>query len=43
LENAPLLKEAGADLFVIGTQLYNAENIEEKIGQFLNRLQWSQP
>ena len=43
LENVPLLKEAGADLFVIGTHLYNADNIEEKIGQLLNRLQWSQP
>jgi len=42
LENVSPLKEAGADLFVIGTHLFNAENIEEKIGQFLNRLQWSQ-
>jgi ribulose-phosphate 3-epimerase len=43
LENVSLLKEAGADLFVIGTHLFNADNTEEKIGQFLNRLQWSQP
>jgi ribulose-phosphate 3-epimerase len=43
LENVSLLKGAGADLFVIGTHLFNADNIEEKIGQFLNRLQWSQP
>jgi ribulose-phosphate 3-epimerase len=43
LENVSLLKEAGADLFVIGTHLFNADNIEEKIGQLLNRLQWSQP
>ena len=42
LENVSLLKEAGADLFVIGTHLFNADNIEEKISQFLNRLQWSQ-
>jgi len=41
-ENVSLLKEAGADLFVIGTHLFNAENIEEKIGQLLKRLQWSQ-
>jgi ribulose-phosphate 3-epimerase len=38
LDNVSLLKEAGAELFVIGTHLYNADNIEEKIGQFLNRL-----
>jgi ribulose-phosphate 3-epimerase len=38
LENVSLLKDAGADLFVIGTHLFNADNIEEKIGQFLNRL-----
>jgi ribulose-phosphate 3-epimerase len=37
-ENIALLKAAGADLFVIGTHLFNAENIEEKIGRFLNRL-----
>jgi ribulose-phosphate 3-epimerase len=42
LENVSQLKAAGADLFVIGTHLFNADNIEEKIGQFLNRLQWSQ-
>jgi len=38
LENISSLKEAGADLFVIGTHLFNAENIEEKIGQLLKRL-----
>jgi ribulose-phosphate 3-epimerase len=38
LDNVSLLKEAGADLFVIGTHLFNADKIEEKIGQFLNRL-----
>jgi ribulose-phosphate 3-epimerase len=38
LENVSLLKEAGADLFVIGTHLFNADNIDEKIAQFLNRL-----
>ena len=27
--NAVLLKEAGADLFVVGTSLFNAEDIEE--------------
>jgi ribulose-phosphate 3-epimerase len=42
LENVSSLKEAGADLFVIGTHLFNADNIEEKISQLLNRLQWSQ-
>lgn len=38
LENVSLLKDAGADLFVIGTHLFNADDIEEKIGQFSNRL-----
>jgi ribulose-phosphate 3-epimerase len=38
LENVSLLKGAGADLFVIGTHLFNADDIEEKIGQFSNRL-----
>ncbi len=42
LENVSSLQAAGADLFVIGTHLFNAENIEEKVGQLLNRLQWSQ-
>jgi ribulose-phosphate 3-epimerase len=42
LDNVSPLKEAGADLFVIGTHLFNAGNIEEKVGQLLNRLQWSQ-
>jgi ribulose-phosphate 3-epimerase len=38
VENVSALKDAGADLFVVGTHLFNADNIEEKIGQFLNRL-----
>jgi ribulose-phosphate 3-epimerase len=38
LENISLLKEAGADLFVIGTHLFQAESIEEKVSQLLNRL-----
>ncbi|HSQ36118.1 MAG TPA: ribulose-phosphate 3-epimerase [Candidatus Binatia bacterium] len=42
LDNVSSLQTAGADLFVIGTHLFNAENIEEKIGQLSNRLQWSQ-
>jgi len=42
LDNISLLRDAGADLFVIGTHLFNADNIEEKISQLLNRLQWSQ-
>ncbi|MCX6558759.1 MAG: ribulose-phosphate 3-epimerase [Candidatus Aminicenantes bacterium] len=42
VENIARLKEAGADLFVVGTHLYHAENIEKKIGQLLKRLQWSQ-
>ncbi len=41
LENVSGLKDAGADLFVIGTKLFNADDIEEKINQFLNRLSWS--
>jgi len=40
--NAVLLKEAGADLFVVGTSLFNAENIEVTIKKFLNQMQWSQ-
>lgn len=42
VDNVSALKAAGADLFVIGTHLFNAENIEEKIGQLSSRLQWSQ-
>jgi ribulose-phosphate 3-epimerase len=40
--NAARLKEAGADLFVVGTSLFNADDIREKIGQFAAQLQWSQ-
>jgi len=39
--NAASLKQAGVDLFVVGTSLFNAEDIEDKVGQFLNQLQWS--
>jgi ribulose-phosphate 3-epimerase len=42
-ENAVLLQEAGADLFVVGTSLYLAENIEAMIDKFLNQLHWSRP
>jgi ribulose-phosphate 3-epimerase len=41
IANAALLKEAGADLLVVGTSLFNADNIEEKVVQFLNQLNWS--
>ncbi len=40
-ENAARLKEAGADLFVVGTALYHADDVAGKIRQFLDRLQWS--
>lgn len=39
-DNAVLLKEAGADLFVVGTSLFNADDIAAKIAQFANRLHW---
>jgi ribulose-phosphate 3-epimerase len=39
--NAGLLKEAGADLLVVGTSLFNADNIEETVNKFLNQMQWS--
>jgi ribulose-phosphate 3-epimerase len=39
--NAALLKDAGADLFVVGTSLFNADDIKEKISQFVNQLHWS--
>lgn len=41
--NAALLHEAGADLFVVGTSLFQAENIGNTIGTFLNQLHWSRP
>jgi ribulose-phosphate 3-epimerase len=41
--NAPLLREAGADLFVVGTSLFQAENIGKTIETFLNQLHWSRP
>jgi len=39
--NAALLREAGADLFVVGTSLFQSENIEGTIVEFLNQLHWS--
>jgi ribulose-phosphate 3-epimerase len=41
--NAALLHEAGADLFVVGTSLFQAENIGSTIETFLNQLHWSRP
>jgi ribulose-phosphate 3-epimerase len=41
IANAGLLKEAGADLLVVGTSLFNADNIEETVKNFLNQMQWS--
>jgi ribulose-phosphate 3-epimerase len=40
--NAALLKKAGVDLFVVGTSLFQADNIVEKVKEFLNQVQWSQ-
>jgi ribulose-phosphate 3-epimerase len=40
--NASLLKDAGADLFVVGMSLFNADDIKDKISQFVNQLHWSQ-
>jgi len=40
-DNAALLKDAGADLFVVGTFLFNADDIAAKITQFANQLHWS--
>jgi ribulose-phosphate 3-epimerase len=42
VDNAGPLKEAGADLFVVGTSLFNADNIEETVKRFLNQMPWSQ-
>ncbi len=41
--NAALLREAGADLFVVGTSLFQAEDIGKTIETFLNQLHWSRP
>lgn len=40
-DNAARLKEAGADLFVVGTALFQAGDVAGKIRQFHDRLQWS--
>jgi ribulose-phosphate 3-epimerase len=39
--NAALLKAAGADLFVVGTALFNADDIADMINGFENQLHWS--
>jgi ribulose-phosphate 3-epimerase len=36
--NLPLLKEAGADLFVIGTFLYNSNNVEDTLKRIRNKI-----
>jgi ribulose-phosphate 3-epimerase len=41
--NAALVKEAGADLIVVGTSLFNAADIKEKVGEFANLMHWSRP
>jgi ribulose-phosphate 3-epimerase len=41
-DNTGPLKEAGADLFVVGTSLFHAENTEATVKKFLNKMQWSQ-
>jgi ribulose-phosphate 3-epimerase len=38
---AARLQAAGADLFVVGTSLFNADDIGDKIDQFSNQLHWS--
>lgn len=38
--NAGLLRQAGADLLVVGTSLFNSDNIEETVHRFLNQMQW---
>jgi len=38
--NAGPLKDAGADLFVVGTSLFNADHIDEMIKKLLNQTQW---
>jgi ribulose-phosphate 3-epimerase len=37
-ENIGMIKEAGADLFVIGTFLYNSENISETFGTVISKI-----
>jgi ribulose-phosphate 3-epimerase len=39
--NAARLRDSGADVFVVGTSLFNADDIEDKINQFANQLHWS--
>ncbi|MBN2345025.1 MAG: ribulose-phosphate 3-epimerase [Candidatus Aminicenantes bacterium] len=39
-DHAVRLREAGADLFVVGTYLFNAEDIPETLTRFYNTLQW---
>jgi ribulose-phosphate 3-epimerase len=36
--NLPALKEAGTDLFVIGTFLYNSDNIEKTLKRIRNKI-----
>lgn len=36
--NIPILKEKGTDLFVIGTFLYNSENVEDTLKIILNKI-----
>jgi len=41
--NAALLREAGVDLIVVGTSLFNADDIGVKAGEFANLMHWSRP
>lgn len=36
--NIPQLKEAGADLFVIGTFLFNSDNVDDTLTSILNKI-----
>lgn len=38
ISNIPALKQAGTDLFVIGTFLFNSENLPETLKSILNKL-----
>jgi ribulose-phosphate 3-epimerase len=38
LETMPLAKEAGANIFVIGSAIFSAENVEEETGKFFSIL-----
>jgi len=40
-DNAALLQQAGADLFVVGTALFNAADIPAQIRQLTNHVHWS--